>query len=519
MVIKRSRQLRKRKAEQLEEETVSADVDVAPAPALKKKRKRTHENAQNAPTLAGDARDSLEELDAGQKEELVADAGVSSTPMASKPTALFKKDTSFANLGLARWLVENCSKLGMRYPTEIQVMTVPPVLAGKNVAGNSNTGSGKTACYCLPMLHHLSQDPFGVFGLVLTPVRELAFQVSENFRALGRNINVQVGEVVGGRDMMTQSRMISDRSHIIVATPGRLADLLRGDPELARSFKPLRTLVLDEADQLLTQTFEEPLAEILGALPKKRQTLLFSATLTASIEKLTARIPDLVVKDANPRDDSLDNMTQQYVFVPRTVQICYLHYLLNAHFAESSCIVFTPTIEICQLLTTMLEILGFPVTGLHALQTQRQRQACLGKFKAGRCSILVATDVAARGLDIPKVAVVVNFGMPSHVDNYVHRAGRTARAGRPGLVVSLMTEMDVARVKPIEARIGRQLELRQTSEEEAVKLLSKTTKARQKAELLLSEIGFEEKVAEHREERNSRKGGRKARGSRAAAAL
>jgi len=283
--------------------------------------------------------------------------------------------------------------------------------------------------------------------------------------------------------------------------------LLRGDPMLKQAFRALRYFILDEADQLLTQTFEEPLAEIIGALPKKRQTLLFSATLTGSIERLKSKIQDLVVLDANPHDETLDNLTQEYVFVPKAVQICYLHYLLQSHFADSSCIIFTPTIEICQLLITMLEILDFPVTGLHALQSQRKRQACMGKFKAGRCSILVATDVACRGLDIPKVAVVINFGLPSHVDNYVHRAGRTARAGRPGLVVSLMTEQDVARVAPVEDRIGKQLGLRPTREEDAVKLLSKTTKARQKAELLLSEIGFEDQVAEHRA---ARKHGRKA---------
>mmetsp|Transcript_103242 Transcript_103242/g.287521 ORF Transcript_103242/g.287521 Transcript_103242/m.287521 type:complete len:392 (+) Transcript_103242:2-1177(+) len=380
-------------------------------------------------------------------------------------------------------------------------MTIPPVLAGKNVAGNSKTGSGKTACYCLPILHNLSQDPFGVFALVLLPVRELANQVCENFRALGKSIKVQVAEVIGGRDPALQSRMIAERHHVVVATPGRLADLLRGDPQLARAFRPMRTLVLDEADQLLTQTFEPPLAEILPILPKTRQTLLFSATLTASIERLAGKIPDLVVKDANPTDETLANLTQQYVFVPETVQLCYLHYLLKEHFAEQSCIVFTPTIDICQLITTMLQILGFPVSGLHSLQTQREREAHLGKFRGARTSILVATDVACRGLDIPKVAVVINFSLPSFVDSYVHRAGRTARAGRPGLVVSIMTKRDVNRIGQIEEKLGRQLELRPTDEEEALLLLTKTTKVRQKAELLLSEVGFEDKVIEHRKKR------------------
>jgi ATP-dependent RNA helicase DDX49/DBP8 len=400
----------------------------------------------------------------------------------------------------------------MVYPTDVQVMTIPPILAGRNVAGNAKTGSGKTACFCLPALHHLSKDPYGVFNLILTPVRELAFQISENYRALGQGVGVQVAEVVGGREMLHQSKMIAERKHVIVATPGRLADLLRGDPDLAQGFKRLRMFVLDEADRLLMPTFEEPLAEILSALPKTRQTLLFSATITSAIEKLKSQLgaaggkeKELMLLDANPNDESLANLQQQYVFVPQTVQVCYLHYLLKEHFAEESCIVFTPTIELCQLLTTMLELLEFPVTGLHSLQSQRQRQASLGKFKAGKSTILVATDVAGRGLDIPKVAVVVNFGIPSSTDDYTHRVGRTARAGRPGLVVSLMSEHDVPKVKAIEDRIGRPLELRNTVEEDAIKLLTKTTKARQKADLLLSEVGFEDKVAAHREQRKGRR--------------
>lgn len=435
--------------------------------------------------------------------------------------------TSFAKLGLARWLVDSCGKLGMHYPTDIQVMAIPHVLAGRNIAGNAKTGSGKTACYCLPTLHHLSKDPYGVFALVLTPVRELAFQVSENFRALGKSIEVKVAEVVGGREMMHQSRAISERSHVIVATPGRLADLLRGDPALTEAFEGLRVFVLDEADKLLTQTFEEPLAEILAVLPRTRQTLLFSATITKSIERLREKMgsngadgngsKELLLLDANPKDETLDNLTQEYIFVPKTVQTCYLHFLLKEHFPEDSCIIFASTIDQCQLMTTMLEFLSFSVTGLHSLHSQRHRQACLNKFRAGRARILVATDVAGRGLDIPKVSVVINMGLPHSTDDYVHRAGRTARAGRPGLVVSIMTQQDVSRIRPIEDRIGRQLELRPTKEEEAIKLLSRTSKACQRAELLLSEVGFEDRAAEHRAARKSSAPGKRRAASNATA--
>lgn len=482
-----------------EEENVQVDV-----PQKAKRRRRRDDTIDSTVCASGVAGG-----DGG-----AAAAGTALTEKsggASSSTSLFQTSTSFAKLGLARWLTESCEQMGMNYPTDVQVMTIPPILAGRNIAGNSQTGSGKTACYCLPTLHHLSKDPYGVFALVLTPVRELAFQVSENFRALGKGIGVKVAEVVGGREMLYQSRMILDRVHVVVATPGRLADLLRGDPALTEAFEGLRIFVLDEADKLLTQTFEEPLAEILQCLPKTRQTLLFSATITKSIERLRSKLSrggangeeskELLLLDANPNEQSLSNLMQQYVFVPRTVQVCYLHYLLKSHFPEESCIVFVSTIDLCQLLTTTLEFLGFSVTGLHSLHSQRHRQACLNKFRGGRSRILVATDVAGRGLDIPKVAVVMNIGLPLDPDDYVHRAGRTARAGRPGLVVSLMTELDVAKVAAIETRIGCQLELRPTSEDDAIKLLSKTTKARQRADLLLSEVGFEEKAQEHRDRR------------------
>mmetsp|Transcript_28838 Transcript_28838/g.67930 ORF Transcript_28838/g.67930 Transcript_28838/m.67930 type:complete len:505 (+) Transcript_28838:43-1557(+) len=421
---------------------------------------------------------------------------------------LFRTNTSFSKLGLAKWIVDTCGKLGMNYPTDIQAMAIPPVLSGKNIAGNARTGSGKTACYSLPILHFLSKDPYGIFALILVPVRELAFQVADNFRAMGQAIHVSVGEIVGGRDFSIQSRLIADRSHVLVATPGRLADLLRGDFALARAFRKLHTFVLDEADQLLTETFEDPLSRILEVLPESRQTLFFSATITECIEKLR-KGKDLMLVDANPKEETLQNLTQLYVFVPKSVQVNYLHFLLKSHFPDESCIIFAQTIEECQMYTTMLDILGFAVTGLHSLQSQRQRLASLGKFRASRASILLATDVASRGLDIPMVGVVINVGLPFDPASYVHRAGRTARAGRPGKVVSLMSELDVSRVQGIEKRIGKQLQLLPTKEEEAIKLLSRTTKAYQRAELLLSEVGFTDQVAEHRGAQQASKKSRK----------
>lgn len=411
---------------------------------------------------------------------------------------------SFDQLELASWIVDSCRGLHMLHPTEIQTMSIPPILSGRNVAGNAQTGSGKTACYCLPILHHLSKEAYGVFALVLLPMRELTYQVSENFTALGKRIRVQVAEVVGGQNEMIQSQRLADRVHVVVATPGRLAHMLRSSPALIDVFQRLRFFVLDEADMLLTETFEDPLGFILTSIPKTRQTLLFSATLTKSILTLQRSLgapgseKELLLLDANPHDAAVAQLKQEYLFVPELVQTCYLHYLMKQHFAKDSCIIFAHTIRLCQLLTTMLQSLGFSATGLHSLQPQRERLASLGKFRSGKVSILVATDLAGRGLDIPKVSVVVNVGLPLSTDVYVHRAGRTARAGRPGLVLSLITEKDVPRVPAIEERMGK-LQLRPVTEDTVMKLLSRTTKAQQQADLLLSEVGFEEKLAEHQQ--------------------
>eukprot|EP00933_Yihiella_yeosuensis_P053224 TRINITY_DN5140_c3_g1_i1.p1 TRINITY_DN5140_c3_g1~~TRINITY_DN5140_c3_g1_i1.p1 ORF type:complete len:576 (+),score=115.46 TRINITY_DN5140_c3_g1_i1:73-1728(+) len=492
-----------------EDKALLAAADAVEIESIGASSKKLSRKRQRAPRTPVGTDASMEEDDGVEETRGTATSSssrdvVRSGKASRPPQELFKANMVFSQLGLSRWLVEACGKLGMHHPTDIQAMCIPPVLAGKTVAGNAKTGSGKTACYCLPILHHLSKDPYGVYALILIPVRELAFQITESFKALGQGINVQVGEIVGGRDFSIQSQMIADRKHVLVATPGRLADLLRGDYALAQAFRKLKVFVMDEADQLLTSTFEEPLLEIMNVLPKERQTLFFSATITRCIEKLKQG-KDLLLLDANPDGESLDNLTQSYVFVPQSVQVCYLHYLLWHHFSEESCIVFAPTIDLCQLFTTMLEILEFEVTGLHSLQSQRQRIASLGKFRAGRSTILVATDVASRGLDIPTVGVVINVGLPLSVDSYVHRSGRTARAGRPGRVVSLMSEHDIPRVKAIEERIGKQLELFPTKEEDAIKLLSKTTKARQRAELLLSEVGFEDRMSEHRDAKKGAK--------------
>lgn len=307
---------------------------------------------------------------------------------------------------------------------------------------------------------------------------------------------------------MTQQDQLYKRPHIVVATPGRLADLLESDPKLKHCFKNLHTLVMDEADRLLEDSFSAALGTIFEKIPKKKQMLLFSATITSSIDQLRERFgsEEMMLMDSNPTNTSVNQLVQEYIFVPNTVHNTYLHYLLANDFKEESVIVFTPTVEMCQVINTTLEGLGFRTCCLHSLQTQRVRLASLGKFRGRRADILIATDVASRGLDIPMVGVVINVGVPSSPDTYVHRIGRTARAGRQGLALTIMAEKDVSRIQAVEAHITTQLAERKTFEDEVLKLLNKTTKAQQKAELLLSEVGFDDELAEFKARKQAKRG-------------
>ena len=426
-----------------------------------------------------------------------------------------EEDRTFEELGVPSWLCQAATRLGMHHPSKVQVLCIPSALRGDNLIGTARTGSGKTAAFGMPALIDMSKDPFGVHTLVLTPVRELAFQIADQLKALGEPVRARVEVVVGGQPGLLQQSALRARPHIVVGTPGRIAELLEGE-DVRRCFRHLRMLIFDEADRMLETCFQPALESILAHLPKKRQTMLFSATLSESIDELKvkfsttcgadeAQTSDMVVFDANPADDQVPTLTQQYVFAPRQVHFCYLNHLLTVSFPTQSVIVFMPTVELCQVVNTMFEKLEEETVCLHSVQTQRVRLASLGKFRAQKARILFATDVAARGLDIPMVDVVINYGLPKESDDYIHRIGRTARAGREGTTVALMGNMDVPRVLAIEERIGKKLEELPLVEDEVLKLLTKTGKAQQAAKLLLAEVGFDDELEIFRRNKQGRR--------------
>jgi ATP-dependent RNA helicase DDX49/DBP8 len=395
---------------------------------------------------------------------------------------------SFRDLGLTEWLDKVCTSLGMTHPTLVQRGCIPAILQGRDVIGVAHTGSGKTAAFALPILQRLSKDPYGVFALVLTPTRELAFQLADQFRALGAGQTLKESVVIGGLDMQAQTKELARRPHVVIATPGRLRQLLSLDATLAPAFRRASFLVLDEADRLLEPTFESDLASIMQILPEERQTLLFSATMTRTLTELqTALLRDAYhfqayegLQTAGP------NLKEEYMLIPAKVKEVYLVNLLQSLEERRhvrSAIVFAGTCRGCALLAALLEELNISATALHSGLPQKRRMAALDRFKGGSIPILLATDVASRGLDIPTVDLVINFDLPTLARDYVHRVGRTARAGRKGWSLSFVSQYDVELVQKIEQLTGKQLEKFDLEESEVLKGITQVYAARRAASL------------------------------------
>ena len=310
-------------------------------------------------------------------------------------------------------------------------------------------------------------NPQSFFGLVMAPTRELAYQISQAFEALGALISLKSTVLVGGMDMVSQAIALGKKPHVVVATPGRLLDHLENTKGF--SLRALKYLVMDEADRLLDLDFGPILDKILKVLPRDRRTFLFSATMTSKVESLqraSLSNPLRVSISAN-KYHTVSTLIQSYVFFPHKEKDLYLVHLLN-EFAGQSAIVFARTVNETQRLALFLRTLGFGAIPLHGQLSQSARLGALGKFRGGSRNILVATDVAARGLDIPSVDIVLNFDLPPDSKTYIHRVGRTARAGKSGQALSLVTQYDVENWQRIESALGKELAEFEVRKEEIV---------------------------------------------------
>ncbi|KAM9921603.1 hypothetical protein OXX59_006389 [Metschnikowia pulcherrima] len=403
---------------------------------------------------------------------------------------------SFADLGIAKWLDESLAAMKIHTPTQIQKACIPEILKGRDCIGGARTGSGKTIAFAGPMLTKWSEDPSGIFGLVLTPTRELAMQIAEQFAALGAQMNIKLSVVVGGEDIVKQALELQKRPHFVIATPGRLADhILHSGEETVKGLRHVKYLVLDEADRVLSNTFSKDVARCLAVLPPptERQTLLFTATVTDAVRSLknkpqgANKLPvflhevESVDKVALPPTLSL-----YYVFVPSYVKEAYLHTIVSLEkYSKANVIVFVNKTHTAELLRRTLRKLDLRVASLHSQMPQSERTSSLHRFKAQAARILIATDVASRGLDIPTVELVVNFDIPADADDFIHRAGRTARAGRHGDSVCIVTERDVERIHAIEERANKKMELLDDASDDKVISSSLTKLGHAKREALM----------------------------------
>ncbi|CAL5084246.1 unnamed protein product [Urochloa decumbens] len=416
---------------------------------------------------------------------------------------------TFADLGLSQWLVDTCSALGMKRPTAVQRRCIPRALAGEDVLGIAETGSGKTAAFALPILHRLGEDPYGVAALALAPTRELAAQLTEQFRALGAPLGIRCLAAIGGFESLAQAKGLARRPHVVVATPGRIATLVKDDPDLAKVFARTKFLVLDEADRVLDVNFEEELRVIFGCLPKKRQTFLFSATMSDNLRSLLELSGNKsYFYEAYEGFKTVETLKQQYIHLPNEGKELHLSYLLSKMKDKEdpihrigdpirSAIVF---VSKCRL-DLLLEELGHPAVSLHSLKSQAQRLSALNRFKSGQVPVLLATDVGSRGLDIQTVDLVINYDIPWCSRDYIHRVGRTARASRGGLAISFVTQKDICLLHEIEDIVGKQLEAFECSDKEVNKNITKVFKARRLVKMKMDDEGHEEKVQARKEQK------------------
>ncbi|MBI5018286.1 MAG: DEAD/DEAH box helicase [Deltaproteobacteria bacterium] len=355
---------------------------------------------------------------------------------------------TFQDLGLSEPLLQALAGVGYEAPTPIQARTIPPLLAGRDLLGQAQTGTGKTGAFALPLLQRLVLDRREVQALVLAPTRELSLQVAEAVHTYSRHLpRVDVLPVYGGQPIQMQLKRLERGVHVIVGTPGRVMDHLRRG---TLRFDALRMVVLDEADEMLRMGFLEDVEWILGQAPTERQTTLFSATLPAEIRRIARRyLRDPVTIEIEHRALTVPTTEQRYLNVADRHKLDALTRVLETEESDAV-LIFARTKTGAAELAEKLEARGYAAEALHGDLSQGQREAVLRRLKARQADIVVATDVAARGLDVGHISHVINYDIPNDVEAYVHRIGRTGRAGRSGVAVLFVTPREQRMMKEIE---------------------------------------------------------------------
>ncbi len=360
----------------------------------------------------------------------------------------------FNELGLSQESLAAVEALGWKKASPIQAEAIPPAMEGKDIVGIAQTGTGKTGGFMLPTLERIEANR-KIQALVLCPTRELAQQVAADTRGFARGTNIRVSEIVGGVPYGPQNKDLQEGIEVVVATPGRFIDHMhRGNVDLTRC----KVLILDEADRMLDMGFRPQLDEVLLKVPKKRQTLLFSATMPNGVHALALRIMnDPVWIEVAPAGTTADGITEMVYLVKPQKKPELLHQLLGDP-EWDQVLVFTRTKVGADTLKVYLERAGIVTDVMHSDRRMAHRTRALDRFASGKVRVLVATDIAQRGLDVEGISHVVNYDCPTDPEDYVHRIGRTGRAGAVGTAVTFLTAGELGNIKSIEYRLGRELE-------------------------------------------------------------
>lgn len=375
--------------------------------------------------------------------------------IATPPKPVGPQQHGFGGLGIAPGLLDAILRLGFVEPTPVQRRSIPIGLEGKDVIAIAQTGTGKTMAFGIPMIQRLAQVKGR--GLVLLPTRELALQVDEAIMTIGRRLGLQTAVLIGGAPIFAQKGMLERKPRLIIATPGRLIDHL--DHRNLNLFD-MKILVLDEADRMLDMGFAPQINQILEMLPRDRQTMLFSATMPNEIMKIAKRHMQLPIHvEIAPSGTTVEKVAQEVFFVDRGAKTRLLEVILGD--CPGPVLTFTRTKHGARKLTRQVRAMGHSAAEIHSNRTLPQRRDALEGFKSGKYRVLIATDIAARGIDVSGIELVVNYDLPSNSEDYVHRIGRTARAGESGRAVSFATFDQRGDIKEIERLIRSTLPVSQ----------------------------------------------------------
>ncbi|HEY4504858.1 MAG TPA: DEAD/DEAH box helicase [Candidatus Paceibacterota bacterium] len=382
-----------------------------------------------------------------------------------------QNSSAFSELGIAPRILETLSKLGYKNPTPIQEKAIPTGIEGKDMMGIAQTGTGKTLAFAIPMLQRLVS--LKGQGLVILPTRELALQVDEVFRKIGHGLGLRIAVLIGGTGMGPQISALRNRPHIIIATPGRLIDHLE---QRYIRLDGVKILVLDEADRMLDMGFAPQLNKIMNSIPRDRQTMLFSATMPREITAIATRFMKLPLRiEVDPAGTTVTKVTQEIFIVGRHDKERLLDKMLSEH--RGTTLVFTRTKWGAKKLARAVKTMGHSSVEIHGNRSLGQRKEALDGFKTGRYRVLVATDIASRGIDVVGINLVVNYDLPMDAGDYVHRIGRTARAGAGGHAISFVTPEEKRDLHDIERFIKKTLPVSQLPELPPVRYTSQNSRS------------------------------------------